>query len=211
VRYHVRVTNDGGDGAYVSWADGRPGAEVRASHLDGDGRPANGWQDDGTPISDQVESAGPVVRVLVPIVNLVPDGFGNAYVVWQRDDAIPEHILLMKLLPAGPAASTSGEARIGTARGARPASAVSPSALEIRMSAGTNVPSLELSLPDPTSARLELLDVMGRRMWSREVASLGTGKHTVRLAEIPRIPKGVYLVRLTQGAKSATARVAIVR
>jgi hypothetical protein len=48
--------------------------------------------------------------------------------------------------------------------------------------------------------------VNGRRVALREVGALGTGRHTVRLAEGVRLRAGVYLVRLSQGGKAATAR-----
>ena len=66
------------------------------------------------------------------------------------------------------------------------------------------------SLPGTTPARLELFDVSGRRIASRDVGSLGAGKHTLTLAD-RRLPAGAYLMRLTQGAHSVTARGIILR
>ncbi len=66
------------------------------------------------------------------------------------------------------------------------------------------------ALPSGAAARLELLDVSGRRVVSREVGSLGAGRHTVNLAEARSVAPGLYWVRLTQGADRRTTRVAVI-
>jgi len=66
------------------------------------------------------------------------------------------------------------------------------------------------SLPNGASARLELLDVSGRRLLAREVGSLGAGRHTVNLAEGHNVAAGIYWVRLTQGANQRRTRVAAI-
>lgn len=66
------------------------------------------------------------------------------------------------------------------------------------------------SLPSANAARLELLDVSGRRVAYREVGALGAGQHLADLSEGRKLPAGVYLVRLTQGPNSRVARVAVV-
>lgn len=63
--------------------------------------------------------------------------------------------------------------------------------------------STAFSLPAAAPARLEVLDVSGRRVWSREVGTLGAGRHVVSL---PALRSGVYMVRLTQGSRSETTR-----
>jgi hypothetical protein len=67
------------------------------------------------------------------------------------------------------------------------------------------------SLPDASPARLELVDVSGRQVFSREVGSLGRGEHVVRVSGGQALAPGVYLVRLTQGGRSLTAKVVTVR
>ena len=67
-----------------------------------------------------------------------------------------------------------------------------------------------LALPSGASARLELLDVSGRRVLAREVGSLGAGRHTVNLAEGQGVLAGIYWVRLTQGPSQQRQRVAVV-
>jgi hypothetical protein len=63
--------------------------------------------------------------------------------------------------------------------------------------------SIAFSLPVGAAARLEVLDISGRRVWSRAVGTLGAGRHVVSL---PALRSGVYLARLTQGSRSATTR-----
>ena len=70
--------------------------------------------------------------------------------------------------------------------------------------------SVEFMLPNAAPARLELLDVSGRRVFAREVGSLGPGRHTMDLAEGRRFAPGLYLVRLTQGADARVRRVAVI-
>jgi hypothetical protein len=70
---------------------------------------------------------------------------------------------------------------------------------------------VDVALPGAGPARLELMDVQGRRMAGRELGSLGAGRHTVDLsAERRSLAPGVYLLRLTQGAEARVARVTIV-
>jgi len=66
------------------------------------------------------------------------------------------------------------------------------------------------ALPDESPARLELFDVAGRRVAAREVGALGGGSHLLTLGNGTRFPAGVYLLRLSRGARSLTAR-ALVR
>jgi hypothetical protein len=71
------------------------------------------------------------------------------------------------------------------------------------------VMTIHLSLASESPARLELIDVGGRRWVDRAVGSLGAGRHAIALRD-PRMPPGVYLVRLTQGASARVARVAVI-
>ena len=65
-------------------------------------------------------------------------------------------------------------------------------------------------IPTGANAQLELLDTSGRRVVSREVGSLGAGRHTVNLADGRKVAPGVYWVRLTQGANRRGSRVAVI-
>jgi len=66
---------------------------------------------------------------------------------------------------------------------------------------------VELALPDDAPARLELLDVSGRRVWSEDVGGLGPGFHTVPVQVPQRLAPGVYLVRLAHDTATLTRKV----
>ncbi len=68
--------------------------------------------------------------------------------------------------------------------------------------------TVHCSLPTDAPARLELLDVAGRRIASREV---GAGQRTLDLGAGQRLAPGLYLVRLTQGANTRVTRAAVLR
>jgi hypothetical protein len=69
--------------------------------------------------------------------------------------------------------------------------------------------TVRFTLPNAAPARIELVDVSGRRIAEREVGSLGVGQHTLDLGEGQRLAPGLYLVRLTQGMNTRVARVAM--
>jgi hypothetical protein len=70
--------------------------------------------------------------------------------------------------------------------------------------------TIAFELPSDAPARLEVVDVGGRRVMSRDVGGMGAGRHAIDLANGGRIVPGVYWVRLTQGPSSRMARVAVV-
>jgi hypothetical protein len=68
--------------------------------------------------------------------------------------------------------------------------------------------TVHFTLPTDAPARLELLDVAGRRIASHEV---GIGQHTLDLGASQCLAPGIYLVRLTQGENTRTTRAAVLR
>jgi len=66
------------------------------------------------------------------------------------------------------------------------------------------------ALPTSATARFDLLDISGRLVLSREVGSLGAGRHTVNLVEGRRVASGLYWVRLTQGPNRCSTPVAVI-
>jgi hypothetical protein len=71
--------------------------------------------------------------------------------------------------------------------------------------------NVAFSLPGSAPARLELIDIAGRRVKSEEVGSLGAGNHVLNVNRDGQLAAGVYLVRLAQEGRSATARAVVVR
>ena len=70
---------------------------------------------------------------------------------------------------------------------------------------------LRLALPSAEAARLELFDVAGRRVASREVAGLGPGLHRYRWDETSRLSSGLYLLRFSTAREVVRARVILLR
>ena len=88
--------------------------------------------------------------------------------------------------------------------------ALPPTRLSLRI-AGANpsrIPRVELSLPGGGSARLELFDLAGRRVWSRDVTGLGIGVHTVAVGD-PSLAAGVYGLRLLHAGEQRTAKMVV--
>jgi len=70
---------------------------------------------------------------------------------------------------------------------------------------------LAFALASDAPATLELLDVSGRLVISREVGPLGRGEHVLRLAGPAALPAGLYFVRLVQDRTRLVTRVALIR
>jgi hypothetical protein len=68
---------------------------------------------------------------------------------------------------------------------------------------------VSMVLPDATPATLELFDVTGRRLARRQVVRAGEHQ-TANASEGLTLRSGIYFVRLTQGGRSLTRRVALV-
>jgi len=70
--------------------------------------------------------------------------------------------------------------------------------------------AIAFSLPDTQPSRLEVVDVRGRMMLSREVGTLGPGTHNVSLSEAGRLGPGVYWVRLVRPETTLTRKGVVV-
>ncbi|HET9327085.1 MAG TPA: kelch repeat-containing protein [Candidatus Eisenbacteria bacterium] len=71
--------------------------------------------------------------------------------------------------------------------------------------------SVAFTLEDGAKATLDLFDLSGRRVATRNVGVLGAGAHVVSIAEATSLAPGLYWVRLTRLGQSESARVAVVR
>ena len=68
---------------------------------------------------------------------------------------------------------------------------------------------VNFSLPDNKHATLSVFDVSGRRVASREVGTLGAGRHNVTVGN--RLKAGVYMIRLDREGASLTTRAAVIQ
>lgn len=69
--------------------------------------------------------------------------------------------------------------------------------------------TIRFALAHAGAARLELLDVSGRRLAVRDVGALGAGEHAVTLAPAAHPGPGLYFVRLQQAGESRVRRVTL--
>ena len=72
-------------------------------------------------------------------------------------------------------------------------------------------PQLELVLGSSAPARVEVLDLAGRRIAASDLAGLGAGSHTLRLDAAAARAPGLYWLRLTQDGRDARARMLVLR
>jgi hypothetical protein len=69
--------------------------------------------------------------------------------------------------------------------------------------------AVAFSLESHESAPLEMFDLSGRRVYSRDVATLGPGDHVLRLGADVRLDVGIYWLRLAQGSHRASVRLVV--
>ena len=71
--------------------------------------------------------------------------------------------------------------------------------------------NVAFSLDRKAPARLELLDIAGRRVASRDLSGLGPGNHVLDLSGGTRFEPGLYLLRLTAGDRALTSKALVIR
>jgi len=69
--------------------------------------------------------------------------------------------------------------------------------------------TVSFALPSGVPAKLELMDIGGRRVRSREVGGFGPGLHAIDLSVGEPLPAGIYLLRLTQGSAARSMRMTL--
>jgi hypothetical protein len=130
--------------------------------------------------------------------SLFPDGTGN--VSYEDRDLVPGERLGYRLvLPSG---FTSDVTWVDV-----PGRPLHPSIWQEPNPSGSAV-SVAFVLTEASHfTRIELLDLAGRRIAMRSMGDLGPGTHRMRLPELESIEAGLYLLRLTNGAGSAVAKI----
>ncbi|MEP7026978.1 MAG: T9SS type A sorting domain-containing protein [Candidatus Eisenbacteria bacterium] len=192
-----RMVPDGAGGAIVTWHDLEDlEADLFAQHVTAGGAVDPAWPADGRALS----TAG--LRQVSPTI--VADGAGGAVLAWEDgrngtgefgdSDIYAQGVKANGQLGDAPV-GVSGDRALGLAL-------ESPSPNPSRVGAMI----VRFTLPTDAAANLELFDVAGRRVVSREVGSLGAGHHAVDLATERRPAAGVYFVRLQQGPGARTRR-----
>lgn len=64
-----------------------------------------------------------------------------------------------------------------------------------------------VSLPQVAGARLSLMDVGGRRIWSAAPDAFDVGRHSMRIAPSGHVAAGVYFLRIEQGGQARAVKV----
>ncbi len=130
---------------------------------------------------------------------LAADGAGAVWTLWSNDVDTPGKAFLMNHMARVPYVADVPPPAPATALAlAAPRPTPTRGALDVRCTLAGQAP-----------ARLSLFDVNGRRL--RDVTLQGAGDHVVRLEALGALPPGVYLLQLSQGRESRTARAVILR
>jgi hypothetical protein len=172
----------------VSWADTRVdvAAEPYVSHLDASGSIAEGWSAEGSLVSAAARGAR--------WPDLIPGRAGEAIVLWSDVRSDRTHLYAAALRAASPGLL------------APPGVAV----IDIRPNPANGAFWATVSIREPDDARLELLDLGGRRIESWTVA--GGRKTALWVQTSDPLAPGLYGLRLRQGSGPASAaRVVILR
>jgi Galactose oxidase, central domain len=72
-------------------------------------------------------------------------------------------------------------------------------------------PRIAFTLPDGGPAKLELIDLAGRRLRYADVGALGAGRHVVDLSAGSAIAPGLYFARLSRAGETKIAKVCIAK
>lgn len=195
-QYDPAITSDGNGGAIVAWPDNRSGTlDIYAQRLSGTGVPQ--WAANGVALCTAANMQN--------VTAMVADGAGGAIVAWQDKRGGSSLDIYAQRVQAG---------------GLLGGNVTSvPAAASVAFGLSSIVPNptfggtlhVRFALSGNSAATLELLDIAGRRIASRDVGSFGAGPHDIGLGTGKRLPPGVYLVRLAQGGRSATVRATLLQ
>jgi hypothetical protein len=141
-----------------------------------------------------------------PVRAVYPDGVGGAYLAWEAwpdpndpNGSFADHRLFMtRLLPS----SLVGVSPISHGSAGLALSAPRPNPAREAV-------AFELTLPDDSPARVELLDVAGRVRRTQLVA--GAGPHAVTFTDLGSLSPGLYFARVSGRAGERCVRVVISR
>lgn len=136
---------------------------------------------------------------------ITPVTTGGSHVDWLDADAPPTRIGYRLVFSGAEGRSTAGETW---------ASAGVALSFGIR-TVGPNPASdhamVTFALAERQSASIDVIDLAGRRVFSRDLGSLEPGEHRFPITGLAGLPTGMYHVRLTSRSGLATSRLMVVR
>ena len=183
----------------IAWTDSRNGATDIYAHLhDIDSNPF--WQNDGVPVTQAADDQSNPV--------MVPDGAGGALIAWEdrrTHDVTDTDVYAIRI---------DGNGAITGVRDTPPAA----TALRI----APNVPNpfngftkIRFDLASASRTTLEIFDVAGRRMLTKELGSLGAGSHMFsfdgRDNRGRSLPSGEYFYRVTAAGTARSGKFVLTR
>lgn len=226
-QYAPAMLADGAGGAIVAWQDDRalPAELIHMERMNSAGVPQ--WNVDGVvPTLANLVSASivdGVARIVWSVAThlrvsiersedgvswtaratMLPDGEGR--IQFRDADILPAQRYGWRLAIAGSSgAEHVGETWLdvpgGAAFGLR---ALSPNPVSERL-------SVAFTLSEPAPARIELLDVAGRRVRVRDLGPLEAGNHVLQL-DAANLRPGIYVLRLSQLTSSVSSRFVVTR
>jgi hypothetical protein len=192
---NIALLPDGTGGVLAVWDDARSGLDVYAHHLLANGTVDPGWPTDGRGVSTATGAQNYALAA-------IPDGSGGLIVAWtdMRTFATTNNDIYAQRVQAN---GSLGGTVVDVPH-------VGPSTLALAPLSPT--PSrngrlgLRFTLPREGAASVELLDLAGRRVASRDLGTLPAGPHELDWSLGGRVPPGVHLVRLRFGADERTVR-----
>lgn len=190
------IASNPGRGPIVTWLDGRTpnNTDLRVRWLLADGSP-----DPNQPPSRVVVPGG--TYPAAGMTAALGDGVGGVYVEWAGnggpDAGYISDLVMLSWMPYD-----------SSLVGVPPM----PQARTLALTAWPNPArdnlEVEFTLAGGSRARLDLLDISGRRVRSFEAR--GAGPHIAKVANLGDIAPGVYLLRLQEGNAVRTTRVALI-
>jgi hypothetical protein len=194
----VAIAKDGAGGAIASWADFRANAsesDIYAQHVEGNGLVDPLWPTDGSAVC--------TVAGVQTGTRLMADGAGGAIITWTdvRTGSQNGDIYAGRVRANGQLGGTV----VGVPR--QGALALALDAVRPNPWRGGAL-TLSFSLTSGAAASLEVVDIAGRRVATREFLVGAPGRHTTTLDLGRHLAPGIYLVRLRQAAAERTQRFA---
>ena len=188
VQGEARVAGDGAGGFFAVWRDERSGnADIYMQHVLANGTLPAGW-----PVNGRAITTAAGVQEQPAIASTA---VGRVLVAWRDARTSPSRIYAAAVVEAGTAAvpmSGRGLLRISAAGS-------TPSEVRVR-----------LSLPVAGPARVDVVDVSGRKRASRECSG-PLDAATVTLRTLAPLEPGRYFARVSQGGASASTSLTVLR